>query len=438
MESLAGINTRMLPQTAGAYGSMRELWGRHRFKPADRNRPITLRGLAGRHGSRPGTICCSMLWYNAYLIEIEIDVIGAIMDLIPGPSDIPLLGRIWEGVGVGKVSEKMVRTAFQKAMGTNGKLYIGVKPEADWGSDEINKRAAELGRMIAVGQAGDLVVLCEVWTEKTLNKILAPIKRAGKTVRVVMGPGPGAVAPGGSGLCVLSLGPKIRKLDEHIFRNRGRACKDTDAWAGKSVMLTEVDLGKGKLDLYNTHLNWGGDIPQLEIREPDLGIDIVINRDIPGEQFRTRMKQCDEIVDFVKATHNPNHIAVLVGDFNVDGSDSSEYTQLRRRIDKMNLVDQWKWHYGGTAPGMTSGSFDKICKVESLRPLSCDETQSLPASEGGSRYDYVFVEEPTGRHGFNLDIALLQRRPYKRPVAKDNMAYLSDHLALHTELICNS
>lgn len=372
-----------------------------------------------------------MLSYNTYLIEVEIPVLDYLLDLGPGMDDIPIVGKAFDEIGIG---DNLIKSAFKAVTGSDGKLYIGVASETDLGSGEIDSRAAKIGETIGAGLAGDLVVLCEVWTEKTLDIITSSIRREGRTVTAVVGPGPGSPEFGGSGLCVLSLGPEIEKIDDHVFTRRGKKNKDTDAWASKSVMLTRVDLGPGKIDLYSTHLNWGGDIPELAFDVPKYG-RVVINRDIPGAQMRTRLRQCEEIVAFIDRTHDPRNVAVLTGDFNIDGSDPAEYAQLLRILDGANLVDQWKWHFGGSVPGMTSGTFENICKLTSHSRFICDETESPPTEEGGSRYDYLFVEKPTSEHEFNLDLSLLERRPYRYSSPRAKPRYLSDHIGLYTGLI---
>ena len=199
---------------------------------------------------------------------------------------------------------KALRGAILAATGSSGVVTIEKKPA-------LKERASEIGDAIAHGAAGNIAVLCEVWADDLLDRIVAPIKAGkGLTVQVVKGPqkkGQGL----GSGLCVLGINQFVKEVDRHVFAHKGQPLKDADFWARKAIILNQIDVGVGIVDLYGTHLHSGGDIPDLKVVD-----------NIPSEEEKhaVRMGQCQEMVNFINNTHDETHIAMLTGDFNIDGT----------------------------------------------------------------------------------------------------------------------
>jgi hypothetical protein len=217
----------------------------------------------------------------------------------------------------------------------------------------------------------------------------------------------------------------MQEFDRHVFKHKGHPLMDADFWARKSVILNRINVGVGIIDLYSTHLHSGGDIPDLQI------IDNVPSDDL---KHNVRIAQCKEIVDFIKKSHDPTHIAILVGDFNINANDVPKYVDLMDTMMAANMFDLWPIQYGGTATGMTNGDFNENCAGAGSTTV-CDEKSTPIPPTTGSRIDYVFVEAPTAAHTFNLDITVIQRRPFKRPVATEGEQFMSDHIGLSIGLI---
>lgn len=364
--------------------SVRALTALHRWPAGGPPRQVSLRAIALRHET-DATRRVRLLWYNTYLL--------------PG-AQIP--------VGV---PGRTVR--------------LEAKPE-------IAPRARELGAEIQ--GAYDVAALCEVFDGREQALVLdAWAGRPGPSVAT----GPGGTDPVlSSGLLTLSDGLRIVRTEKHMFQSRGLFRRDADAWSNKGVLLTELDLGLGRnrLELYSTHLMWGGGLPL--VADPS-----------PRAATRIRLQQVDEVCAFVEATHEPQNVAVVTGDFNISAVDGSPdfasdpgepYRRLANRMRRLDMDDLWVGRNG--TPGSTGtlkGAGD-ICPVLG-GGLFCEDTG--PAGTRGSRVDYIFVERQKPVHGFILDLTRPRRRPFKRRATNTAsvraVPFLSDHVGIDVTLIAS-
>lgn len=422
MTSLASIIKQMIPDTAQSK-SLRAAWQRHRFRPSDKNEPISLRYLLNRRKVESGATYHALLSYNTYLLRAEIPLYDY---LFPKPNlgwfgDIPIVGEGLESLA--GVPADVGREIVKGVTGSDGKIQIENKPA-------IEARASEIGQAIANGAGGNIAILCEVWKEEFLSLILKPIRDAGISVQVVKGPQKTGEGGGlGSGLYVLGINNSIQKIASHVFQNKGTKLNDADAWAEKAVIYSRVNVGVGFIDLYSTHLHSGGDIP-------DLGP--LNSAPSPEAKHAVRIQQCEELVDFINRTHDRKNVAILTGDFNINAHDTNRYNELSSVMSKANLFDLWALQYGDTSLGMTNapnGDFNKVCPMP--KAAVCDEMKALPADHGGSRIDYIFIEAPSDQHTFNLDVTVMKRRPFKRAVPTEGEEFMSDHLGLSVGLLCS-
>ena len=172
------------------------------------------------------------------------------------------------------------------------------------------------------------------------------------------------------------------------------------------------------------------------------------------------MQQVDELIGLYKEQHkNPANVAIVCGDFNIDGSNQEHFEQVRAKFAAVSMRDAWAESPAGTpraappfgnerAGGQTArnddgdspneSDFDKVCIPlgGNHRDLYCDDTKPTASpSEFVGRFDYIWVEDPQPAHSYILDLARVRRRGFQRAVATDNQRFLSDHLGLETTLI---
>ena len=426
MLSLNELLTEMVPDVDTKRG-LRRCWQLHRFRPGADDGQISLSRLLNRRQPNLGTEWHALCIYNAYLMRASLPILDY---LLPKPDagifgHVPVIGDIVQGFL--DLPSDAVKGVIAAA-GWEGGIQLENKPE-------IEARAKELGQRLAKGAGGDLIALCEVWLPEFRQLILNKMTTAGLNVKMVTGteanPNPPEFAMLGDGLCVFGINLPVKRVAKHIFTNKGAMLADADAWARKGVMLTEVTVGPGRIDLYSTHLHSGGDLTEDGKPVKVLGQTIV---HVPSEEEKraVRAAQVREIVNFIKQTHDPSHVALLGGDFNINGAaDEQPYWDLRDRMNELGFVDRWREVYGPAIPGFTNGDLANVCDGVGV----CNEA-TVP-SGGGERIDYLFIEQPTTSHLFNLDLTVLKRHAFKRPPGSGSEVYLSDHLGLGTGLICN-
>ena len=316
-------------------------------------------------------------------------------------------------------------------------------------ADEVPQRGVEIGQ--ALGQKLDIsggrggfvypillpygiMALCEVWTGDLRDRIVAALGASGSQYTFTQGPDISGKSLSGSGLFQIVNNYPVLDGAQTVFSARGDQFADADYWANKGAMLTRIDVGLGIIDLFSTHLYWGGGL-----------IDAWGLSD--EERANLRRAQIDELAGFISQYHpadSPN-IAILIGDFNIAGDfasqDITEYSGLRDRLEAIGLRDEWAVQRGGgrfgaavDPAGYTDSARDEICKVPATADQSfCDDPLD-PATVAGvkRRFDYFWVERPRAEHAFNLDVTRVRRRPFRRP---DGQNYMSDHLGIDATLI---
>ena len=313
-------------------------------------------------------------------------------------------------------------------------IAIGAKPA-------LEARAAATGRLL---HNYDLACLCEVFDDATRGRILVAAGGAdpGEDGFGAV-PGPdrmGDLTFIGSGLFLLhrQRWPVVRR-EAMVFENRGQREQDSDAWSSKGALFVGLDLGMGELEVFQTHLHYGGGLP-APFAEPTA-----------GERAAGRRDELGELARFFQAHHRQGNVSILTGDFNMDGADARDYADIRRALDLVGLQDMWARDVyghdpaGGATCRFTDGdeggwerSFDRICRPP--RPgegqTACESPVPPPAKRAGvGRFDYVFVSRPTDNDRYTLEVSrpLLRRFPLPRPT--DGETFVSDHLGIEMTLL---
>lgn len=411
----------------------------------------------------PANTACKLVGSLSELVSLVIEEVGedidAVLDLFDIPADFAI-------------------DVILTFAGLNPSITLKEKPD-------MNARASEIGKEVF---RYDWVSLCEVWDSSRRSKILAQ----GAPVQVYtgpQGPQPGEWKALGSGLLIFSTKWPLAAPAAHVYAKAGvtrtmpGGCDfgvmvDSDLWAKKGIQLTILDLGLGKVDLYSTHLYSGGDMADI----PLLGL----NEPTEQEKADVRAAQVDELVAFISQTHDPRHVAIIVGDFNIAAKNSA-YTKLASKLGKFKSsfsgfeghqvqFDDWwslsifrgafpkekqvekKFHtQGHTNRSEKVDTFDTVCAVfppgdagpqtTNANDYYCDEGISYDEGATGERIDYIFIERPTKLHGFILDVSRIRRRAFKRsgshpPVSTpwgmmQPQLFLSDHLGMEVTLFAS-
>ncbi len=286
------------------------------------------------------------------------------------------------------------------------------------------------------------------------------------------GESPPALAFGGmlSSLCTLSgkfpIKPR-REGDQHEYVQKGKSfvidpligpkfemSLDSDFYAHKGVLLTEIDIGFGFIEVYSTHLMFGGGLPGA--------LETAVNTLTPAgdhvspanseERFAIELRQIDELVQFYIDNHQPQNIAIICGDFNIDGSDPFKFAEIKKRLGAIFMNDSWAEGpfanaiLGGQTcrnddgDGTREEDFTHICVplAATVSDLFCDDSfTTRSTSEFVGRFDYLFVENPKVTHSFNLDLTRVRRRGFRRSRVTDDQEFLSDHLGLEVTLVAS-
>lgn len=313
-----------------------------------------------------------------------------------------------------------------------GGRWVHTKPAVEPRVDEI------AGALAAASY--DVAALAEVFSSHDRERLVRRATGAAPDADH-LAVGPPARPPStltSSGLATLSAHPIVRSAT-HVLRHRGRRLRDSDVWASKGVLLTEVDLGQaGNLELYSTHLMYGGDLVRSEARHRN------------PELHDVRQAQVEELLAFVDATHRPGNVALVVGDFNIDaegrgpngrapsveGADAA--ARLAESMDRAGFDDVWaRW---GEGPGWTC---DLLAEPERFptdpsEPDLCAEPAD-PSRPGDhlARIDLAFLQRAVPGHDVEVEVQRIRRRPFERPAdarSRDLITTMSDHLGLHLEL----
>lgn len=299
----------------------------------------------------------------------------------------------------------------------------------------VEARAAEIGA--ALHQAYDVAALCEVFRPEERDALVAA---AGPDDALQVATGPPASPPtalSSSGLATLVRHPLVRSA-QHTYRTRGSRLRDVDAWANKGVLMVEVDVGlPGNLEVYSTHLFYGGDLLAAGTRHA--------SPDLP----HIRQAQVEELLAFVDATRAPGNVALILGDLNVDafgkGPDGDveesrvAAADLQQAMDDAGYDDTWS--LAGDGPGWTCDLAlvpPERFPADPAEPELCAEP--APEAQPGDRLvriDYAFLQRPVPSHQVDVALQRARRRTFPRPVDapdRDQIATMSDHVGLHLEL----
>lgn len=294
----------------------------------------------------------------------------------------------------------------------------------------------------------DVVAFAEAFDPQERRRVLAGWADR-PDVTAVAGPersfpprGPAAFAS--SGLFTVVDGHRVVRTEQYRFEARGDRRWDADAWSNKGVLLVEIEPSGapgavtdtattgGRLEVYSTHLFWGGGV---------LGGKTANDHE---RRHRLRMAQIDELLAFVERSHRPENATVVVGDLNVRVHDVSNpdepnhwYDDLAARMARLDFADTWA--EAGVGPGHTcGGERDPFDEPDVDAPgLLLDDPAEAEGRPDRERIDYCWVRRPQPDQRLGITYGRPRRRAFpRRPGAKrrDLMPRLSDHLALDVEL----
>lgn len=280
-----------------------------------------------------------------------------------------------------------------------------------WFAPEVEARAPLAAK--AVANRFDVAALGEVFETSELDTLETSWPEA----TLVRGPGPKLPRLQGSGLATF-VGPEtfVLRSASHVYRSGGDL-RDSDTYATKGALLTTVryhpDLPP--LDLFSTHLLAGGELLPIP------GADDTRRHHI------ARMAQVDELIGFIERAHDPSHILVVVGDFNVIGG-TADYEDLAAHMDRAQLKDIWP--NNGIGPGPTC-TFTDPSQIPP-DPDEPDMVMDTEHDEAGERLDYIWLRSPD-------NLIVTPERPRRwafsdRGVQGGPAGSLSDHLAISTTL----
>ena len=320
----------------------------------------------------------------------------------------------------------------------------------------IHGRAREIGQRIFAEY--DFASLYEVMQEQQRNEILA-----------AWGPSPPDNFFGGtlSSLFTISKKFKIGRRENKAYSNKGKSKSvdivpgigpsveislDSDFYAEKGVMFTEIVTPFGTVEVFSTHLMFGGGFgPDAEnLINAATPFEGHISESSPDERFEIQKHQLDELIEFYHALHHRENVAIICGDLNIDGS-GKHFAELQNLLATIGMKDAWleggfdnnlgggqtaRNDDGDTEP--QEGNFDNVCTGLLTNADYCDDSRlpnHPPPPDSVGRFDYIFVENPQPDHQCNVDLSRVRRRQFRRPQALDGQFFLSDHLGLETTLI---
>jgi len=236
---------------------------------------------------------------------------------------------------------------------------------------------------------------------------------------------------------------------------------DSDFYAHKGVMLTEIITPHGTVEVYSTHLFFGGGVPA--------GIKAAINAVTPfeahisesdaDERFATQLNEVNELIAFFHDLHHDENVAIICGDFNIDGSDPNKFGRLKSKLESIGFEDAWaegpfsndlfrRPLIAVPAGGQTTRNdddenhpieldFNNVCTELPGSTEFCNDTvgpRNPPVPDAVGRFDYIFVQEPQEHHTSIVDLARIRRRQFRHDASTGDQHFLSDHLGLETTL----
>jgi endonuclease/exonuclease/phosphatase family metal-dependent hydrolase len=321
----------------------------------------------------------------------------------------------------GGTDRKYVSFLFYNSYLLDGVAGIGGKPFRSLRADLIGKEIRN--------SKYDIAALCEVFEEKyqkIIKKQRFPYDAMGPVWTV------GNTSSGLYTLSRFSLTYKRRRFEEKGY--------PPDSFSNKGILLTTIDLGIGKVDLYSTHLFWGETVVEDIASYYSKGISKIaqiFQIEIKPVNLRTliQLAQLKELTEFIKETHNPKHVVIVAGDMNINPGKSrvngEAYEKMRNLLSnitlkngvKISLEDLWKIK-GGKRGGTNMPTQGCAIETRLTNPTSgilyCNDDSNEPteAKNEEGRYDYIFVQKPVSSHDIIIDFSRMKRRPFPIPELK--------------------
>ena len=439
-------------------GTLRELVRLYRWPANEPPNPLSLRSLLERH-NHPQAKSARLLWLNTELLR---------------PIDLDL--RALKAVFSAETSEQ-----------------LKLPDQIHLAGVAVPERAKEVGQLIGKrgGNPYHVAALCEVYQSESVSSIKHEVVKMSTAQRVQAAEGPGKEAgpplefhlPSvdvkgsglpqdertiklgslppvtSSGLLTVTVDRPIVRQEREAFRVRGHQPGADPDWltvdqlANKGILLSEVDLGPGRVDLYSTHLYSGVIVATMKLGGA-------------GSILKIQAQQARQVAEFIDRTHKRQNVAMLMGDFNMAECDdnftdaSRPYETLTSILrdfgrDRLQLLDLWSERVASArdctcdaddtqAIGYTWTDDENHNAVCTPDGLYCDDFQTKPECTKGDklhdnfrRIDYIFVEAPNAQHAFHLDFTRPRRRSLPRNPPTHGKNFISDHLGLEVTLLAS-
>jgi hypothetical protein len=443
---------------------------------------VSLAQLGGRH-THPESVRLRFLWYNTYLMRVSLALAKGLADaatarevmealnvtprqlldeydvcnLLPsGPGPVPgpreaceLAGNAvnfvidWLGGVDAAVNAVIDRLGAEKAIeivlriaGVPGVIELKAKPA-------LKPRAREIGEVLR-GDGYDVAALCETWNADLRTELLGAWQLPASGKHRAAGKKEGDAFLG-DGLLFGSPPGRILEVVRHGYETRGISrpagrvfdmIADDELWAEKGALLVRIDAGVGVVDLYLTHLYFGTGLAGSDVAQYFGHVAPPNN----SERREVRAAQLEELSGFIEATHHPQNVALVCGDFNIDATgrdpDYGGLDALKAFIERHRLQDRWSRPHDDL-PGSTGGSFGKICGIQHPADARFCLDSAVAEANHGYRIDLLLAEEPTSQHAFMLDVTRVRRRSFPRPQITEGQAHMSDHLGLDCTLLAS-
>lgn len=421
---------------------------------------ISIKSIINRHKEGKSI---RFLSYNTYLLraviknqrnELRIEQVGVNLEDIGGGGGFtPIVVGAGATVGaeIGSVAGpggSIVGAVIGSAVGlfVSGREVIELKSKKN-----TQMRSKEIGKMIF--RKYDIACLCEVFLDDDIwNNILRPWTDDSLTA---------VSAFENSGLRFL-LRNSVGKLGNVLFRpfeNEG-GINDSDSMANKGMFMNIVNTGLGTIEIFSTHLFYG-----------DTLLDIpLLNKITDVERSEIKIAEVNELKDFYIRHHNPENVAIIVGDFNIDGNANlnrngntdehfREYKKLKDIMNSIGMYDLWVWDVYKRLPkaGFTSRLTEDDTGIDNdIDFLHCEQVKGIYNDQvivdgvcndqiikeprhsklGEGRLDFVFIQRPEPSHTFNLDITTPQRLSFPFETnEEEKQFYLSDHMGIAFDII---
>jgi endonuclease/exonuclease/phosphatase family metal-dependent hydrolase len=312
----------------------------------------------------------------------------------------------------GGTDSKDISFLFYNTLLIDGVIGIGSAPWLSIRADLIGKEIRNSGY--------DIAALCEVFEEKYQKLI-----KKQRFSHEAMGP-VWTIGNVSSGLYTLSKFPL--KDQRRRFVEKGTV---PDSLSNKGILLTTIDLGIGKIDVFSTHLFFGISDPPM----PPLpgNVEQQVSQLILLQRTNIQIAQLKELTKFIKENHNPKHVVIVAGDMNINPSRSQENGQAYEKMktlfssitlkngEKISLEDLWKikgGKKGGTNTPTKGCALDKRDKDSTSGIIYCSDNTVDTSNYDEGRIDYIFVQKPTESHDIIIDFSRMKRRPFPFPALK--------------------